>query len=75
MQAWHVFQLVTKRWEDHKTKEPRFEIDWAAVDVVFAAYGVEEKRQGIEQIFKIINLISHPKELTPEQLFGWDEDE
>lgn len=75
MECWSLFQTVTKRWDDPKTKEPRFEIDWGAVSVVLRARGIEDEERAIAMIFKIIGMVAHPEVMTDEKLFGWDEDE
>jgi len=74
LEWWGLFQTVTKRWKDPKTKEAKFEIDWQAVEVTFRAYGIGDEKRGIDTLFRIIRMLAmNAADLTDEQIVGWEE--
>ena len=68
-----MFKTVTKQWRDSKTKELHFEIDWGAVQVVFEAYGIEDRREGLNMIFYVMGFLDRETSLTDDQIFGLEE--
>jgi hypothetical protein len=72
MEWWSVWAHVASKSEDPKTKIVSYSIDYNAVTLIFDAFGVEDKRRGLEILSEIHRHLTEPTHMTDEEVFGWE---
>lgn len=72
---WEIFTHCARKGQDSKTKLDYYEIDYPSVAVVFDAFDVEDRREGLRLLRLIASELESSTVARDEWVLGLDDDQ
>jgi len=73
MTWYNLFRKAAKGHIDKENAPVRWELDYKAIDFLFDAYGVSNRKEGLDVLYEIISVYENP-DVTDEQILNPEED-